>query len=95
MNKKCAVNIIWSDIDSTSIKYMHYHNDGENRLLGVTFNSGESYIYRDVPMFDIVNVLKAESVGKGFSKEIRLRYPYKNIGKIVSGSPLETVGIKL
>lgn len=95
MSSKHTVNIIWSNIDSTSIEYMHYHNDGSNYLLGVTFKSGDSYIYKDVPLFDIISVLKSESIGKGFSKEIRLRYPYKNIGKVDGVSPLEKIGIYL
>lgn len=95
MNKSGVVNIIWSDIDSSMIKYMHYHNDGVKSLLGVIFDNDQSCIYNDVSMFDILNVLKAESVGSAFSKEIKLRYPYKNIGQILSGSPLEKIGIEL
>jgi hypothetical protein len=95
LNKSGIVNIIWSEIDSSSISYMHYHNDGSKGLLGVIFKSGQSYIYNDVPMFDILSVLKSESVGSAFTKEIKLRYPYKNIGIINSGSPLEKIGIRL
>ena len=95
MNKSGIVNIIWSDIDSSLIKYMHYHNDGSKGLLGVIFKNDQSCIYDDVSMFDILSVLKAESVGSAFSKEIKLRYQYKNVGVINSGSPLEKMGIGL
>lgn len=93
LNKNGIVNIIWSDIDSTSVQYMHYHNDGNTGLLGVTFKSGQSYIYNNVPMFDILSLLKAESVGAAFSKEIKLRYSYKNVGNTNGVSPLEKIGI--
>lgn len=95
LTKSGIVNIIWSDIDSTSVGYMHYYNDGRKGLLGVTFKSGQSYIYNDVPMFDILSVLKSDSVGAAFSKEIKLRYPYKNVGTIGAKSPLESIGIKV
>ena len=95
MNKSGIVNIIWSDIDSSMIKYMHYYTDGNKSLLGVIFDNNQACIYNDVSMFDILTVLKAESAGSAFSKEIKLRYPYKNIGQILSGSPLETIGIEL
>ena len=88
-----VVNIIWSDMDSTSIDYMHYHNDGIQSVLGVTFKSGQSYIYDKVKMADIINMLKAESVGSFFSKNIRMNYSYKNIGDADGNSPLQKIGI--
>lgn len=95
MNKSGAVNIIWSDIDSSVIRYIHYHSDGNKNLLGVIFKNDQSCIYNDVSMFDVLNLLKAESVGSAFSKDIKSKYPYKNIGVIKSGSPLGKIGIEL
>lgn len=88
-----VVNIIWSDMDSSSLEYMHYHNDGIKSVLGVTFKSGQSYIYDMVKMTDVINMLKSESVGSFFSKNIRMSYSYKNIGDANGLSPLQKIGI--
>lgn len=88
-----TVNIIWSDMDSTSLEYIHYHNDGAKGVLGVTFKSGQSYIYDSVRMTDIIDMLKSESIGSFFAKNIRMKYSYKNIGESDGGSPLQKIGI--
>lgn len=88
-----TVNIIWSEMDSTSIEYMHYHNDGVKGVLGVTFKSGQSYIYDNVRMTDVINMLKSESVGSFFAKNIRMNYSYKNVGDSNGVSPLQKIGI--
>ncbi len=90
-----VVNIIWSEMDSSSIEYIHYHNDGVRSVLGVTFKSGQSYIYDRVRMTDVINMLKSESVGSFFSKNIRMNYSYKNIGDANGYSPLKKIGVEI
>lgn len=92
-NKKGIVDITWSNVESSSIEFIHYHNDGDNGILGVTFRSGDSYVYDKVNINEVIDMLKAESVGSAFSKNIRLSHSYKNIGDTNGESPLKKIGI--
>lgn len=92
-NKKGTVDIIWSDVESSSIEFIHYHNDEKNQMLGVTFRSGDSYVYNNVMMNEVVDMLKSDSVGSFFSKNIRLNHSYTNIGNTNGESPLKKIGI--
>ena len=92
-NKKGKVNITWSDVESSSIEFIHYHHDGDKGMLGVTFKSGDSYVYSDVGIKEIISIFQSESVGAVFSKNIRMNYSYKNIGDTNGQSPLEKMGI--
>ena len=92
-NKKGKVDITWSDVESSSIEFIHYHNDGDKGMLGVTFKSGDSYVYSDVGINEIISIFQSESVGAAFSKNIRMSYSYKNIGDAQGQSPLKKIGI--
>ena len=92
-NKKGKVNITWSDVESSSIEFIHYHHDGDKGMLGVTFKSGDSYIYNGVGIDEVINIFKADSVGSAFAKNIRLKYSYINIGNMNGESPLSKMGI--
>lgn len=83
-----------SDIDSSLLSFVHYHNNSQYGWLGVTFQTGDSYIYGNVPMKDVLNMLDAESMGSFFSKNIKNQYYYKSAGRVESGSPLAKIGIK-
>lgn len=75
------------------IDYVHYHNDGHKGYLGVIFKSGDGYIYDNVNLSSIIEMLKSESVGSFFSKNITKKYPYKNVGNTDGQSPLSKIGI--
>jgi hypothetical protein len=92
-NKKSQINITWDDVESSSIESIHYNNNGDTGVLGVIFKSGDSYIYDKVGINEIVNMLKSESVGSYFAKNIRSSYSYKNIGNTYGESPLKKIGI--
>jgi hypothetical protein len=86
------IEIIWSNVDSSSLDYVHYLLNNGRGVLGATFKSGDSYIYHDVPLEVINKLLNAESVGRIFFKEISHAFPFKNIGKCDNKSPLEKAG---
>jgi hypothetical protein len=92
-NKKGKVDITWSDVESSSIEFIHYHNDGDKGMLGVTFKSGDSYVYSDVGINEIISIFQSDSVGAAFSKNIRMNYSYKNIGDAQGQSPLRKIGL--
>ena len=63
--------------DSTNISLLSY--SAPERCLIVTFNSGSTYEYTDVPVDVAENFLQAESVGKFFYKNIRGNYKYQRV----------------
>jgi hypothetical protein len=62
-------------------------------MLGVTFKSGDSYVYSDVGINEIISIFQSDSVGAAFSKNIRMNYSYKNIGDAQGQSPLRKIGL--
>lgn len=95
LNKKGEVDIVWKDMKSHTIKSIYYRSDGVKSMLGVTFKSGESYVYDKVPLNEIIGMLKAESAGTFFSKSIRMSYSYKKVQTEEGVSPLEKIGFVL
>lgn len=85
------ISIIWDNVSSSMINFIHYKFDMKTNktYLGVVFTSGDSYIYSSVDIKDVIMLLASESVGSTFAKNIKDKYPYKNIGKISGKSPLE------
>ena len=51
----------------------------ENKQLNITFNSGSTYVYLDVPEKIFDDMLEAESVGKYFHANIRGVYDYDQL----------------
>lgn len=59
--------------DSSAIKKMDW-DDGE---LTVEFTTGSHYRYEGVPIKDVSDVIRAESVGNAFYRIIKMgNYPY-------------------
>jgi hypothetical protein len=50
--------------------------DPENQELEIEFNSGDVYVYRDVPGYVYDELLSAKSTGKYISDNIRNRYQF-------------------
>lgn len=88
------INIIWRDIDSSTLKTIHYSSDGKKTYLGVKFTNEYAYIYSGVPLTEVFQMIMSDSSGGYFSKVIRTKYPYKHIGRIDSDSPLVKIGIR-
>ena len=62
---------------STAIRHFRY--DAAERALRVSFVTGRRYVYDDVPP-DVFGAFKsAFSKGAFFNREIRDRYPYREI----------------
>lgn len=92
MKNSESVEIKWSNIDSSMIDFIHYKYNGKVGMLGVTFKNSDSYIYNDVAIADIIHLIKSDSIGSTFTKYIRTRFSYKNIGNCNGVSPLDYVG---
>ena len=86
--KKADINIIVENIDSTMIDYIHFNSSSQSGNLGVTFKNGESYIYGNVRIKSILNVLASSSIGEGFNTYIKGSYTYKSVGNCNGESPL-------
>jgi hypothetical protein len=59
----------------TSIRY-----DNEARALDITFTSGETYRYSNVPRDIYVALLDAESKGEFFNDHVKDIFPFAKIG---------------
>lgn len=49
------------------------------KLLTITFNSGATYEYYDVPMEVTDGIIQADSLGKYFDKNIKGIYNYRRV----------------
>ncbi|KKN03094.1 hypothetical protein LCGC14_1111210 [marine sediment metagenome] len=68
------MTIEWTDVDSSNLAAIGY--DEEDNSLFVRFNSGQEYVYYDVPV-DIFEAFKdAESKGKYLNEHIKGAYGY-------------------
>jgi hypothetical protein len=61
-------------VDSSVIRFLRY--DARERTLQITFTSGKTYIYLDVPPKVYDAFLKADSKGEFFNEEIRDQYTF-------------------
>jgi hypothetical protein len=61
-------------VDSSVIRFLRY--DPRERALQITFTSGKTYIYLDVPPEIHEGLLKADSQGEFFNEEIRDQYSF-------------------
>ena len=63
------VKSIAMKVDSSAIEFIKYDRKTEN--LNITFTSGGSYDYPNVPEDIVLGLLKAESAGKYFHQFIK------------------------
>jgi hypothetical protein len=61
-------------VKSSVIRFFRY--DPRERALHITFTSGKTYIYLDVPPKVYDAFLKADSKGEFFNEEIRDQYSF-------------------
>ncbi len=60
-------------LDSSCINQVAY--DPAAELLDVTFHSGKTYTYCEVPTVVVSGLARARSAGRYFQRKIRGRYP--------------------
>lgn len=75
--EKIAGKMIEVKIQSSSLKSASYDTLTEN--LTVTFNTGVSYRYKEVPMQVFTKFRLAKSQGQFFNKNISPNYLYKKV----------------
>ena len=64
-------------VESSNLQSIWY--DAKSKILAVRFTSGTRYQYTDVPSNVYDELLKAESHGKYFHRNIRMVYPYRKL----------------
>lgn len=69
-----AVN--WTDVKSSNIRKFRY--DPDNHELWITFNSGQTWIYADVPSDVVDEFDHADSKGGFFNANIKNQYQGRN-----------------
>lgn len=65
-------------VNSSALLEIEYNEDKE---LLVKFTSFREYVYFDVPKDKFEKMIKADSVGRFFNKEIKNNYEYVEIGE--------------
>lgn len=69
--------------DSSNVKYSEcIDNEDEKKVLKVTFNKGQTYIYTDVDVNDYIMFKNGESTGKSFNEFIRKKYEGKRLSDV-------------
>ena len=71
--------MIRSDVPSTVIKGAWYLP--QRRQLDLLFTSGRRYVYSNVPMAVARGFAEAESKGRFYNKEVRNRFPCREVGR--------------
>lgn len=70
-------NLLTKGKKSSRILKMSYIKS--KKLLTITFNSGATYEYYDVPMGVTDGIIQADSLGKYFDKNIKGIYNYRRV----------------
>jgi hypothetical protein len=66
-------------VDSTTMRSVGY--EAGSRILEIEFESGAVYQYLGVPACDYEELMRAESKGRYFNREIRDSYPYTEVSR--------------
>jgi KTSC domain-containing protein len=64
-------------VDSSSIDQIGY--DEDNRELWIRFKSGETYAHSDVPATTHEEIMRADSKGSYFNREVKPNYAYRAV----------------
>jgi hypothetical protein len=67
--------IVIEHVSSTAIRDVQY--DDEARSLAITFVSGRTYIYEDVPPSVVAEFIVAESKGAYFNQNVRDQFEFR------------------
>jgi KTSC domain-containing protein len=66
-------------VDSSTIAMVGY--DEEQQVLEITFRDGRVYHFLEVPPERVLSLLRAESKGRFFNREIKPEYEYRAVGR--------------
>lgn len=77
ISEKIDGDVINVEIKSSNMKSASYNT--KTKVLTVTFNSGISYTYADVPWEKFTAMRLAKSQGVYFNKEIKNTYTYTKV----------------
>jgi hypothetical protein len=75
--KRIGSAIVLDNVSSTAIDKIGY--DEQRAELRITFKSGRTYVYDDVPIDAYEELLSAESQGAYFNHNIRDAYEYREV----------------
>jgi hypothetical protein len=67
----------WREVDSTNLKSVSY--DRKSRQLFIEFQSGPVYRYEKVSYYRYRKLLHADSHGRYFNTNIRMKYVYERM----------------
>ena len=79
----------WSPIRPASTVIRSAWYLPERRQLDLLFTSGRRYVYSDVPMAVATGLADAESKGRFYNREIRNRFPCREVGRRNQGRERE------
>ena len=77
MNKHSHIPL--SPVVSSQVSGIGY--DAGTKTLAVSFNSGSTYHYHDVPVEKFEAIAKAESVGQYLGKHIKPFHPFQKLNQ--------------
>ncbi|WP_138732858.1 KTSC domain-containing protein [Modestobacter excelsi] len=68
-----------SRVESSTIAMVGY--DEEEQVLEITFRDGRVYHFLEVPPERVLSLLRAESKGRFFNREIKPDFEYRAVGR--------------
>jgi hypothetical protein len=69
--------MLWTDVDSSAIRAVAY-SEG---MLYIRFNTGQVYLYKNVPLEMYEDLIKADSIGKFHAAKIKNQFEYQKVGE--------------
>ena len=76
-SKNYQGSVVVTEYESSNLKSGNY--DTNTKKLRITFNTGSTYEYDDVPHDVFAGMNLSESTGKYFNQNIAKKYTYKKI----------------
>ncbi len=73
--------ITYKSVPNSSTIYRLKYDD-DRRELTVTFVNGAQYLYTDVPLDVFEEMIKAESIGSFFAKNIKAKYAFRHLTEV-------------
>jgi KTSC domain-containing protein len=71
--------VLRSRVESSTIAMVGY--DEEEQVLEITFRDGRVYHFLEVPPERVLSLLRAESKGRFFNREIKPDFEYRAVGR--------------
>jgi hypothetical protein len=74
-----GVDMLRQRVESSHIATVGY--DEEQRIMEIVFNDGRVYHFLEVPPERVLSLLRAESKGRFFNREIKPDFEYRAVGR--------------